>query len=360
MITALKKVISEKMANEPEFQFAPANTYEELQRLHSEYCTEAIEFEEVKGENKPPKKDTEQEIEDKIADLNKGDEDEALKDFIDPFDPFNRQEPKVRDYVLDDEWDENKNKDTGKKSFAEPTSRDDSFQIPSGEDSKDLPEKRGKAEKEKKEPINPAFDEMDGAKKRKNTKMFARFIVEGVCSLAEHGFVWYANRDINEAKLVEYEINNEMDLNILITLDANQQATVKDWFGSMCVESTTLAKIDQDSRDELSQALTDVLLEKGIAPTPTQMLLMVAGKVFLIDKGLALLQLKMKTNSVLDQLRIMHMNNQQQYEQQQQQRYASDEKNKNSDNVVKQETKVEDKNTDSESSNTDLVKTDGE
>jgi hypothetical protein len=65
-----------------------------------------------------------------------------------------------------------------------------------------------------------------------------------------------------------------------------------------------MAVIDEESKADLTDALTEVLLEKGIAPTPTQNLMLVAGKIVL-GQGVALMALKSQTNAVLNQLKLM-------------------------------------------------------
>ncbi len=308
MITALQKALSEKLSQDPSFTFAPANNIEELQKLHTEYCTETIDFEEIKTEKKDSTESTDAGSSDtKTAVEN---DSELNNNNADIVDPFNNAEPIVRDYVLDDDGFSNPSKkaNTGKTNFGEPTSFGDSFELPTADDEKNgkgLATPANKKDKKQSDPVNPAFDDMDGAKKKKSTKRFARYIVEGLCTLAEHGFVYAANSEINEAKLIEYEMTGEMNLNVVLTLDNNQEATVREWFVGMCLNAETLSKIGQDDRDELSDALAEVLMEKGIAPTPMQNLLMIAGKVFVIDKGLQLMKHKAETGSVLMQLRAM-------------------------------------------------------
>jgi len=71
-----------------------------------------------------------------------------------------------------------------------------------------------------------------------------------------------------------------------------------------CANAEQLAVIDDESKADLTDALTEVLLEKGIAPTPTQNLMLVAGKIVL-GQGVALMTLKSQTNAVLSQLKLM-------------------------------------------------------
>ena len=161
---------------------------------------------------------------------------------------------------------------------------------------------------------------MSGSQQKKSTKKFAKYIVEAVCALAEKGFVWYANKEINDAKLAEYELNGEMDLSILVTLENGQEATVRRFFQQQCIAAEQLSKFEEEEKKDMAEALAEVFLEKGIAPSKTQELLIIVGGV-LIKKGAFLLSLKSQTNSLLDQLRAMSdgQPKEPQYEQPQQQ-----------------------------------------
>jgi len=203
-----------------------------------------------------------------------------------------------------------------RSDFAEPLSFDEAFQLPD-DDSEEPVEKtqQGKNDdsqkqqpnqkRERKEPLNPSFDEMSGSKQKKSTKKFAKYIVEAVCALAEKGFVWYANKDINDAKLAEYELSGEMNLSILVTLENGQDATVKQFFQQQCLAAEQLGKFEEEEKRDMSEALAEVFMEKGIAPTATQELMIIVGGV-LVKKGAILLSLKSQTNSLLSQLRMMN------------------------------------------------------
>jgi hypothetical protein len=249
-------------------------------------------------------------------------------------DPFNRQEPTTYDYTNDGGFSkESTPKNTGQTDFAEPMSFDEAFELPSegdddepvendakGSTQKEKPEPRkSKSQSKKEDPWNPSFDGMSSGDQKKSTKKFAKYIVEAVCALAEKGFVWYANKDINDAKLTEYELNGEMNLSILVTLENGQDATVKRFFQQQCLAAEELAKFEDEEKKDMAEALAAVLLEKGIAPTATQELMIVVGGV-LVKKGAILLSLKSQTNSLLNQLRAMNTG-QPQYEPQPQPQY---------------------------------------
>jgi hypothetical protein len=349
LVNALQKAITEKIQQNPEFEkeFQPAKNFDELQKLYDKYVVTDVEFTEIKDNAKENiiteeeiKKDSYEEhkkFRESMEDTTKN-EDDIIKsqlpkkddiivnDDADFVDPFNREEPIVRDYVINNDLptdgEISNAGGSGKTSFEEPLTFRDAFEIPS-DDETSAPRISGavpnnserntnnnqQAQKPKQpraqqEPFNPNFDDMSNAKKRKSTKKFAKYIVETVCMLSEKGFVWYANKDINEAKLAEYELNNEMDLDLFVTLEDGQQATVKQFFQIQCLKAEQLAKIDPEEKADLADALAEVLLEKGVGPTPIQELLLISVKIF-GGQVVNLIALKSQTNSLLNQLRQM-------------------------------------------------------
>ena len=155
---------------------------------------------------------------------------------------------------------------------------------------------------------------MDNAKKKRSTKRFATMIVEAVCLLAEKGCIWWTTKDITEDKLAEYEINGEMDLQILLTLEDNQQATVRSWFGQKVQEAQTLYSVSKEDKSDLIDSLYEVMLEKGIAPTPMQELMINAVKTFVIDMGVKAFMFNQQIKSVLTQLRQLKQEEREQME----------------------------------------------
>jgi hypothetical protein len=322
-VELLEEIISKKIEENPELadSFRPAESFEELEKMYNLYTSEdaVIEKENInKNKNNMANEvdETEDDFEQQKPNRPKGgDEDSIDKEFVDP---FNREEPIVRDYVLDggDLADPNTVDFSGQSSFDEPTSFDEAFVLP---DENTPPPSSGGGgfgggsqrppREEREEPreqarINPDFDDMSSGKKRKSTKKFAKYIVETVCMLQEKGFVWYATKDITEAKLVEYELKQQMDLSLLLNMPDGQEVTVKQFFQNQCIIAEQAAVIDEESKADLSEALAEVLLEKGIAPTPTQELMLIAGKV-LVGQAITLFTLKASSDSVLTQLRAM-------------------------------------------------------
>jgi hypothetical protein len=123
--------------------------------------------------------------------------------------------------------------------------------------------------------------------------------------LLERGFVWYTTKDINEAKLAEYELNDEMDLTILLNLENGQEVTVKQFFLLQAKTAEQLAVIDEQEKKDLAEALAEVLMEKGFAPTPTQEALLIGVKM-VAGKFILAMTITGQNNAMLNQLRVMH------------------------------------------------------
>jgi len=302
-LDAIEKEVAKRSQTDPNFgrNIPTANSFEELKDLHDRLTTEDADYEVI---------DDESEIEKQHKAFRDG-----MAETVEPkssgnqpfIDPFNDAEPIIRDYVMDDGFkeDSENNQPTNQQTFDEPTSFAESFELPPTDDErggngKEKPKKD--KEKEKSTPVNPQFDDMSGAKKRRSTKKFAKIIVEGVSLLAEKGCIWWTTKDITEDKLVQYELEDKMDLQILLTLDDQQQVTVREWFGMKVREADTLFKVSKEDKEDLIDSLYEVMLEKGIAPTPMQELMINAVKTFILDMGLKAYAFNQQIKSVLTQL----------------------------------------------------------
>jgi hypothetical protein len=127
--------------------FEPANSFEELKQLHDKICGNFDNYEEVK-------EDSETDIEKQHKEFRKGmaesvtpNNESATTIFTDP---FNDAEPIVRDYVLSEDFEsKEQNTDPVKTTFDEPTSFEESFELPTEEAEKS----NAKQPKDKKEQI---------------------------------------------------------------------------------------------------------------------------------------------------------------------------------------------------------------
>lgn len=308
-LDAIDQAVKNKMKTDPDFgkNIKTANTFEELKELHDRLTTEDAQYEDV-TENETDIEKQHKQFRDGMADTIETKKDgNSGQTFLDP---FNDAEPIIRDYVMEDglkDDDANENKSDPNATFEEPKSFAESFELPTADDERSggNNEKQKKSEPKKSSPINPQFDEMSGNKKRRSTKKFAKIIVEGVGLLAEKGCIWWTTKDITEDKLVQYELEDKMDLQILLTLDDSQQITVREWFGLKVKEADTLFKISKEDKEDLIDSLFEVMLEKGIAPTPMQELMINAVKTFILDMGVKAYAFNQQIKSVLNQLIAM-------------------------------------------------------
>lgn len=312
LISAIEKAVEERLTKDSSFAstFKPAMDFEELKKLHDELCIENTEFVEVTDTEKKHK-----EFRDSIKDgvepvVESSPNSDVEQSFIDP---FNDAEPIVRDYVTEGGFKEAGSENVQQKTtFEEPTSFEESFQMPSDEPERGGNGNKSQPKRDKKvpdAPINPKFEEMDNGKKKRSTKKFARIIVEGVCVLAEKGCIWWTTKDITEDKLIEYQIEDTMDLNVLLTLENNQRQPVIEWFRAKVKDANELFKVSKEDKDDLVDSLYEVMLEKGVAPTPMQELIINSVKTFVLDMGLKAFALSSEIKNVLNQLTTMHKEN---------------------------------------------------
>lgn len=310
LVSPLEKVLNEKMAKDSSFTFTPAKNHTELLELYNEHCVEDADFKEVKGD------DIESEVESKkdedVTDTSTDDEMNSVTD------PYNYAEPIQKDYSASDDFMQFEVADEKKTFFDEPKSFEESFEMPSIDDEKqnesintksnNTQQQPKKEQSQKQAPINPSFDDMSGAKKKRSTKKFAKLIVDGACMLAEKGCIWWTTKDITEDKLIEYKLNNTMELDILLTLENNQQEPVINWFRQKVKDADTIFKIDDLEKQDLIDSLFEVMLEKGVAPTPMQELIINTVKTFVLDMGLKAVQFNASIKSVMNQLIEMKQN----------------------------------------------------
>lgn len=304
MVRELEKTMSSMLQENPDFTFNPANNQAELEALYNQYVVTDAQVEEYTETGAEPTSKTKEEPAPKEVSSD-SDADAGRKQI----DPFNREEPIIRDYVVEGDFDEETIDGHGKTSFEEPMSFDDSFSIPDAgtqQNAQGRPTRPSEPEPDQQpsEPMNPNFNEMDSAKQRKKTKRFAKQIVNLTATLIEVGFVWYVSKDITEAKLTEYELQGEMDLSLLLDMPDGQKTTVKEFFVSQLGVINEESKINEEDREDLTDALTEVMLEKGIAPTPTQELMLVVARVVGV-KMLTGLAISKSNQSILSQLRGM-------------------------------------------------------
>lgn len=287
----------------------PVNSIEELEAWHKRLTAEAVEFEEL------PKTETPEPSNNNTM----SDNDKKPKS---P-DPFNRQEPNVRDYVLKDTFaPDNDTSSKIKSQYAEPLSFDDAFHIPSDEEIAQAQAQAnnrpsGGGSQAPRQNSGGGGEDVDPARARRRSKRFAKQIVEMTCMALEIGFVWYCSKDINESKLAEYELTGELDLSAVLDMPEGDQITVKEFFMQQLGGIVEDSKIDREDREELTDALTEVFIEKNIAPKPEWELALVA--ITVVGKqSLKAIARSKQINGLIEQLKIQNSFNRQQQAPQQQ------------------------------------------
>lgn len=310
----MEKAIQAYLEKHPDeaANFVPAETIDELKAYHDKFTSETVEIiSETKTDPEQAHKDFRKGMEETVQPKDIEDDSEMYEPRPDP---MNRDEPIIRDYVNDSGFkDEDPKKDTGRSNYDEPTSFKDSFGLP-GEDI-------GGDNKKQQEPINPkpkqpsSGPDPDAKIKRKSKKKFTKYAIDAVCALAERGITWYATKDITAQKLAEYVEKDEISqqaLDLLVYIDANTQGSVKQFFSNRIETVQEFAKFTIEEKEDLAEALEDFLEYKKIEINPTiNIAVIFAGMLF--ERALKAMTIKAETNSILEQLRAMHTNTEEQY-----------------------------------------------
>jgi hypothetical protein len=304
MVKEIQEAIDAKLLENPNLreQFNPATNSDELKQLHLKYCGTDVEFEDVPNTEEQHKefrdsmKETVEEVKPK----------ETSFDDSSFIDPFNDANPVVRDYVMDNNFDSSTTQDNASKGNFdnEPTTFKDAFTMPD-DNTPTSPSGGGSSKKQpKEEPLNPSYNDQNSGRKKRTNKKFAKYIVEAVCMLAERGFVWWTTNKITETKLAEYELNNEMDLTLLVSMPNGQEATVRQFFKSHCIQAEQLAKYEKEEKEDLAEVLAELLDKKGVTPSIEQEAAIIAlqmfGKKFMIGY-----EMNRGINGLLSQLKEM-------------------------------------------------------
>lgn len=325
MVKALESAISKKMSEQANFGFNPATNFSELEALWTEHCTEEVDFTEVKAQNNnqtstmegtEPQNEETSNIEGN--NIETGTEAEETTSGSSNVDPFNRDEPIVRDYVKGSDFPGDKAKTTTQSIFGEPQTRFDQMQMPdldNPDQTQGGPKVQGQAQQQPKSepkssasnPVNPKFNEMSDNQKKKQTQKMARSIVRLVCAVYEKGIVWWGTKEITDAKLQELQVSGELDLSLLLELSEGQEMEVRDFFEKQRGQIENLAVISNEEKEILIESLTDVMLEKGIGPTPMQVLMLNIAEVFGV-RTLMAYSIQKQTGDLITQLKEITAN----------------------------------------------------
>ena len=311
MIEDLTQAVNKlKEKNPVEYMnFRPATNKYELREWYKKYCIEDAEIiSETRTQTMSAEKETKIESSDDVT-SNK----DAEKNLTDVFDgandPFNARETIKRDYVTDQTTD-NTYSHEDEIVIEEPTGLPSDFTIPKDvDDDTDMRkggnQQQGKNEKQKPEPINPELKDLDDSQKRRVFKQTAQSLVLAYKQFSGLPFKYLATRDINAGKMAEYNVTKELDTNIVLELPNDVHMSIAQYFEQQCMKADGLFELDPDVEKEIVEALTDVLMEKQFALTPTQRLMVAVGQD-LFNKGVQLFQFRAEVKTTLDYLKNNH------------------------------------------------------
>lgn len=307
--------IQERLKKDPNYvsNFKPATNFDELQKLYHDVVGDEIQFQEVPAEKTSAAKGAEG-AEPPTPTGQQGADDVDFN-----IDPMNRSEPVVRDYVNEGTFVEQSSaENVGPRTFEEPLTFNESFAFPD-EDSTENATNQGrgaatggqsvggggqkKTQQKPMEPVNPEYNQIADNRKARSNRRFAKYVVEVVTMLAEQGCLWYATKDINDAKLAEYEIKGTHDLSLLLNLTDGQRITVREFFQSRCMAAQEMFVFTKEEKEDLAGALADVMIEKGIAPTPAQELMLTTFGIF-SRQAIAVLAFGAQNKAVLATIRV--------------------------------------------------------
>jgi hypothetical protein len=121
-----------------------------------------------------------------------------------------------------------------------------------------------------KAPVNPALKELSEPEKRKAAKQTSKMLVHSYCQLAPKPFIHISSFSI--PKMEKMAMNKEIDMDMRLQTGETSFTTVKEYATENNAQVEEVFKVKEETREAIEDALTDVLMEQGMALTPTQML----------------------------------------------------------------------------------------
>lgn len=322
LVAQITEAIEKKLIENPSLQVTPANTPAELEKLYNEHCTEYVDFQEIDEKGKGAETennggDTTDDTETQHKNFRDGVAENVTTEDkgANVVDPFNRDEAIVRDYVKQSDFPGDKTNSTGSKTYGEPQTSFDQMKMPPTDEELAQEQKEkgstSSASTNTSKPTNntstPTNNNNLGgeteAQAKKRSRKFANTIVLLVTGLYQKGVIWWATKDINEEKLLEHSAKGELDLLEQLSLSEEQDIAVKDFFGMQCQAITQAVNVTPEEKLRLTDSLAELLIEKKIAPSNTQMLLFDVVEVFGL-KTLAVYQIAEQSKALLEQLII--------------------------------------------------------
>lgn len=304
MIQSISDAVNKLKQTDPaEFtNFRAATNKLELREWYKKYC---IEDAQIISETKTQTVSTEKEPITETT--HSGSADKNVTDaFNGANDPFNAAETIQRDYAQSTNTSYEHEEEI---IIEEPQGLPSDFTIPkdNNEDDKNAGGKTNQPQQErtKPEPINPELKDLDDGQKRRAFKQTAASLVLAYKQFSGVPFKYIATRDISSEKMSEYGITGVLDTNIILALPNDVHLSVAQYFEQQCMTADGLFELDPDVEKEILEALTDVLMEKQFALTPTQRLMVAVGQD-LVAKTIQLFKFRAQVKETLDYLKNTH------------------------------------------------------
>lgn len=323
-IDALKGFLTEN----PNITIEPAQNYKELEGLWSKYCIEDVDFSEVKNNENNEDMETNNDIKNDEVDLETEknsnineqqsiadtDDDDDWDDTGNNSDPFNRDEPIVRDYVKNgsDFPDDKVNLNNVKSSYEEPRTQKAQMRMPGEED--ELPPKKefnttnntnksSNLSEGNSKSINPKYSELSPAEQKKQSKRMAKSIVRIGSGIGSKILEFWGTNGINEEDINEYEKEGlELDLQVASIYEPNQVVSVREFFAQNREMIVNISQFSEEEKEELIDAITDYFVAEKIGPTPRQNLLLTIAEIAGL-KVISVWGIKKGVNAVVSELR---------------------------------------------------------
>lgn len=126
-----------------------------------------------------------------------------------------------------------------------------------------------------KEPVNPALQDLSDQQKRKAAKETAKALMMAYCKFVPVPFKKFAT--ISDSKVKRLAMEGKIDLDMQFNLGENTVETVKGFIDANNSQVDEIFTVDEETRKSIEEPLVEVLMEQGMALTPTQRLILAVG-----------------------------------------------------------------------------------
>jgi hypothetical protein len=142
-------------------------------------------------------------------------------------------------------------------------------------------------------PVNPEYKDMSTTQKRKAAEKTADSLLLTYCKFVPMPFKKFSS--FNEKKIERLAMDGSIDLD----MELQNDMTVGEYFDNVNKEVQAIFTISPETQTEIREPLIEVLMENGMALTPTQRLFMAIGGNIL-EMGFKSVELFQSNRAVLD------------------------------------------------------------